>query len=445
METFVIYGPPGTGKTNFLFNIASQNKGSDLFVTFTKSGVSEIKKRMGQSCNATTLHALAYKSVGAKPDQILTDYDLVEFAAKYGYSFSFEDPATAYIQTESDVFLSQYNKNKAAFITNNDNKYRCFESELNDFMSKKGIIDFNDLLTKATLQGNFGKINRLFIDEAQDLSNLQWRFVDMLIKQCSPSEVYVAGDDDQAIYEWAGASPHGMEIFSDKYNSEVIVLKKSQRIPKTVHGLATQISSRIQERKEKPYSPNDNIGCVLRSNILRRIDFSGDTFVLYRCHAMRTEIVHYLINAGIVFDTLNGLSGPLKHPAVQSAQLWHKIKNNSNIKPTITQRAQISRYLNSGTDNIFDALDGNISGTLMNYLYRIKFDPAIEYAPSVKLSTIHGVKGKEADNVVILDDAAPSGIKSDSIDSELRVFYVGVTRSRENLTVFSGRNPIIFD
>ena len=43
----------------------------------------------------------------------------------------------------------------------------------------------------------------VFIDEAQDLSPLQWKLYDIL-KQKS-KDIYLAGDDDQAIFAWAGA------------------------------------------------------------------------------------------------------------------------------------------------------------------------------------------------------------------------------------------------
>ena len=43
----------------------------------------------------------------------------------------------------------------------------------------------------------------IFIDEAQDLSPLQWQLYDKLKEHCD--QIYLAGDDDQAIYAWAGA------------------------------------------------------------------------------------------------------------------------------------------------------------------------------------------------------------------------------------------------
>lgn len=55
--------------------------------------------------------------------------------------------------------------------------------------------------------------------------------------------------------------------------------------------------------------------------------------------------------------------------------------------------------------------------------------------PRIKLSTIHGAKGGEAENVVLYTDltvAAEESMERDA-DSIHRVFYVAVTRSMRNL------------
>ena len=41
------------------------------------------------------------------------------------------------------------------------------------------------------------------VDEAQDLSPIQWKMYDILKK--NSKHIILAGDDDQAIYGWAGA------------------------------------------------------------------------------------------------------------------------------------------------------------------------------------------------------------------------------------------------
>jgi len=62
--------------------------------------------------------------------------------------------------------------------------------------------------------------------------------------------------------------------------------------------------------------------------------------------------------------------------------------------------------------------------------------------PRIKLSTIHGAKGGEAENVVLYTDltaAAEQSMEKDP-DSMHRVFYVAVTRTKQNLFVVEPEN-----
>jgi superfamily I DNA/RNA helicase len=56
-------------------------------------------------------------------------------------------------------------------------------------------------------------------------------------------------------------------------------------------------------------------------------------------------------------------------------------------------------------------------------------------SPRIKVSTIHGSKGGEADNVALFTDLSPAAEKDsrNNPDDVHRVFYVGVTRTRKNL------------
>ncbi len=60
-------------------------------------------------------------------------------------------------------------------------------------------------------------------------------------------------------------------------------------------------------------------------------------------------------------------------------------------------------------------------------------------SPRVRLSTIHSAKGGEADHVVLMKEMAKRTHEEMHLnpDDERRVWYVGVTRAREKLTVVS--------
>ena len=73
-----------------------------------------------------------------------------------------------------------------------------------------------------------------------------------------------------------------------------------------------------------------------------------------------------------------------------------------------------------------------------------------KWTPQILISTIHQVKGGEADNVALLLDSTRRTVLNtyDNIDDELRVLYVGVTRAKKNLFLIDstskyGYNQII--
>ena len=61
----------------------------------------------------------------------------------------------------------------------------------------------------------------------------------------------------------------------------------------------------------------------------------------------------------------------------------------------------------------------------------------LKESPRIKLSTIHSVKGGEEDNVMLLTDLTHNTNKSyrKNPDDETRLFYVGATRTKENLHI----------
>jgi superfamily I DNA/RNA helicase len=64
----------------------------------------------------------------------------------------------------------------------------------------------------------------------------------------------------------------------------------------------------------------------------------------------------------------------------------------------------------------------------------------------IKVSTIHGVKGEECDNV-ILYPCITHKIREKALknpDAEYRVFFVGVTRTKENLYIMRSQNNLYY-
>jgi DNA helicase-2/ATP-dependent DNA helicase PcrA len=97
--------------------------------------------------------------------------------------------------------------------------------ELERYKEQNGLIDFPDMLEKFLDSGEAPKLRVMFVDEAQDLSLIQWRLVKKIEERSQDS--YISGDDDQAIYKWNGAHVNTFINLEGKKT----VLDQSQRVP----------------------------------------------------------------------------------------------------------------------------------------------------------------------------------------------------------------------
>ena len=92
------------------------------------------------------------------------------------------------------------------------------------------------------------------------------------------------------------------------------------------------------------------------------------------------------------------------------------------------KKKQFSRFYDMETRWYDEDMLGHINhGTAVAY-----FEDA-----RVRLSTIHAAKGGEATNVVLLTDLTENTMRSyeKNPDDENRLFYVGATRTKENLHI----------
>ena len=76
------------------------------------------------------------------------------------------------------------------------------------------------------------KFDVVFIDEAQDLSMMQWNMAKTIWDKTTDS--FIAGDDDQAIFRWAGAD---VDSFITQ-KGKLLNLTQSRRIPRAIHNFA---------------------------------------------------------------------------------------------------------------------------------------------------------------------------------------------------------------
>ena len=115
-----------------------------------------------------------------------------------------------------------------------------------------------------------------------------------------------------------------------------------------------------------------------------------------------------------------------------------KNKLKGMIKDSMYDIAMLKEYYGLKTDTVwFEAFD-DAAKRDTDYLRKMrKNGEKLNEAPRITLSTIHGAKGGEAENVVLLTDLSLNTMKSyeDNPDDENRLFYVGATRTKEHLHI----------
>lgn len=119
--------------------------------------------------------------------------------------------------------------------------------------------DFTGLLELALVRGTVPNLELLVVDEAQDLTPLQWAIVDRWAGQAI--RLLVVGDPDQAIYGYAGADGRRLISWAN-HGHPARRLAQSYRVPRAVHALARRVVRAIPGRIDAPYLPADRDGAV---------------------------------------------------------------------------------------------------------------------------------------------------------------------------------------
>lgn len=454
MQTEKLYGPPGTGKTTTLVRMLKEalrryRPHEIAYVSFTRKGTYEGVARALEQFKLTkedcpffrTIHSLCFRELSLCRGDV--------FAAKHYQKFSAQTGMRFYGRTDEDVlktddkylFIIQLAQNNPAMFKRvvqeaNPATLQYVARAYNEYKRNEQVIDFTDMLAIYLKKGSPLPVRVAFIDEAQDLTPLQWQVADKMFSLCE--KVVYAGDDDQSIFEWAGADTG--EFL--RRGAQVKTLTQSYRIPEAVHQTAMRVISRVHSRAEKDYAPAKHKGSVAFfvdiADVLPR-NRRQDTLVLARNKIHLQQIARKLKERGELFlykgnpstdenifkaiFAFNRAQQENSEDAIKALSLYKKYyKNYGNIKFLLNMH---------WTDVI------NLDRQDVLYYYILIEKGKVKYsAPtSLNLSTIHAAKGSEADTVILCTELTRETRRAISYnpDAEMRCLYVGVTRARKKL------------
>lgn len=480
-QRYTIFGPPGTGKSTEIIRRfkgyldSGYSKDRIGLVSFTKASAQELADRIGVKAgkNISTIHSMCYRICEVIRDQVVGWQHLKEFSKVVKMEFTSANAEDSEGEmTDGDIYLAMHGLARATREPYEDvysrsdrvgsmSQFLWFCEAYDDWKRESGYVDFGDMLHNA-LTVPAPDFDVLFVDEAQDLSRLQWDVIDHWCKYIPI--VHVAGDDDQAIYVWGGADPAGMTKWETKNNAERAVLGQSWRIPKKVHTLAQSVIGRVSERVEKPYvsRPEEGTLTYLNNPWAIHVEHGQDVLILYRSHCLREDIEEVLISRNIPYTVDNGKSGVLDGKLAKAIKQYHKLVTNieKTGMPLMTDReirmlgrAMKYTYKLAVEKEDWTRLGGPWYDVLIgddseyNYLKTVFTKYGHRVVPTVHLSSIHGSKGREADHVILLNGctertSGQMAVSRANYDAEMRTFYVGVTRARHELTIVDGPNPI---
>jgi DNA helicase II / ATP-dependent DNA helicase PcrA len=373
--------------------------------------------------------------------------------------------------------------------------YEAYES----LKKQERALDFEDilLLTVGMLEEDRGVRERVrdqyrffTVDEYQDVSPLQQRLLNLWLG--NREEICVVGDAAQTIYSFAGATSNFLLSFKTRFpNAQTFRLSLGYRSTPEIINTANQILrsanlisdhgnelSSANSHGDKPLINGFNtsgdeiafvVGAVVK-NISAGVD-SSDIAILARTNAQLDQIKSALNNAKVASQIR---SGERFFDRVDVRDAMRVIRSASVLPPEggdwyedlvsvlrpfgdadyVNGFLRLAREMKEGSVELDSAdlispSNNKIKSSMRTFLRELE-DRAEQNnpptLPGVTLSTLHSAKGLEWNQLYLIgvsDGLLPMS-NSNDLNEERRLFYVGVTRAKQNIQITYAGKPSEF-
>lgn len=202
-----------------------------------------------------------------------------------------------------------------------------------DRCDRSGLLDFAELLlrahellrdTPALLAHYRARFREILVDEFQDTNAIQYAFVRVLAGESG--NVFVVGDDDQAIYGWRGAKVENVQRFlKDFPGAQTVRLEQNYRSSANILGAANAVIAHNPDRIGKQLwtdsGDGDPIDLYAAYNEVDEARYMverarqwvrdggsyGELAVLYRSNAQSRALEEALISAQLPYRVYGGM------------------------------------------------------------------------------------------------------------------------------------------
>ena len=307
--TMLVLAGPGSGKTavitqriRYLVEERHITPSDILTITFTKAAALEMKQRACQICRGAenavfgTFHSVFFQIIRSSSKfqnySIMTEQQKLQILRPLLKEKKLDCVQMSFFCEQFLSDLSFY-KNTGREREEKAGQNQAEQMQLHELRQayeqccrKRWLLDFDDILIYChrLLTEDSGLRDRwenrfryILIDEFQDINDVQYQIIKLL--SANYENLFVVGDDDQAIYSFRGADPSYMHRFFEDYpKSRQVNLNINYRCGDRILALAARSIAHNKYRFEKEIKAGN----------------SGENRVIATCFQNRAEELSFL-------------------------------------------------------------------------------------------------------------------------------------------------------